>query len=99
MPTSFALFQNYPNPFNPETVISYQLPVTSPVKLTVYDILGREVMVLVDETRLPGKYEARFSATGGTVSGRGGTGLASGVYIYRLTAGSYVEAQRMLLLK
>ena len=99
LPTSFALFQNYPNPFNPETVISYQLPVTSPVKLTVYDILGREVMVLVDETRLPGKYEARFSVTGGTVSGRGGTGLASGVYIYRLTAGSYVEAQRMLLLK
>jgi len=106
VPEKFALTQNYPNPFNPETVIRYQVPVTSNVKLSVYDMLGREVMVLVDETKMPGRYEVRFStgsrsgsAAGAEGLGAGSRGFASGVYIYRLTARAYVETRKMLLLK
>ncbi len=89
IPRSFGLQQNYPNPFNPKTVVSSQLPVVSNVKLVVYDVLGREVAVLVNERRAAGRYEDTFDASG----------LASGVYIYRLTAGSFVESRKMILLK
>jgi N-acetylneuraminic acid mutarotase len=89
LPTSFLLEQNYPNPFNPTTVVSYQLPVVSDVKLAVYDLLGREVTVLVDEKKPAGRYEFRFDATG----------LSSGVYVYRLTTGEYVESRRMVLIR
>jgi hypothetical protein len=96
MPESFALEQNYPNPFNPLTIIKYtvagardQGPGVSEVKLTVYDLLGKEVAVLVNERRVPGSYEVSFD----------GRGLASGVYYYRLTAGSFVQSRTMLLLK
>jgi len=88
-PTAFALEQNYPNPFNPTTVVSYQLPVVSTVKLVVYDILGREVAVLVNETKAPGSYTVRFDA------GR----LASGVYFYRLQAGRFTQIRKMVLMK
>ncbi len=88
-PSGFALQQNYPNPFNPRTVISSQLSVVSNVKLAIYDVLGREVMVLVNERRAAGAYEDTFDASG----------LASGVYIYRLTAGSFVAARKMVLMK
>ena len=71
----FRLWQNYPNPFNPTTVVSYQLSVVSNVRLVVYDVLGREVAVLVDERKGPGSYTIRFNAAG----------LASGVYFYRLS--------------
>ena len=64
LPVEFALEQNYPNPFNPVTTISYQLPVTSLVRLVVYDMLGREVAVLVNERKAPGSYEVRFDASG-----------------------------------
>jgi photosystem II stability/assembly factor-like uncharacterized protein len=74
-PVGFNLDQNYPNPFNPTTVISYQLPVVSNVRLGVYDLLGREVAVLVNERKAPGSYEVKFD----------GAGLASGVYFYRLS--------------
>jgi hypothetical protein len=83
------LYQNYPNPFNPSTVIRYQLPVASLVRLTVYDMSGREVSVLVDERKGPGNYEVQFN----------GSGLASGVYICRLIAGSNNEARKLLLLR
>jgi hypothetical protein len=86
---NFALQQNYPNPFNPSTVISYQLPVVSNVKLAVYDMLGREVRVLVDEKKEAGYHEIRFD----------GSGLASGVYLYRLRAGDYVATKKLLLMK
>jgi hypothetical protein len=85
----FALGQNYPNPFNPTTTITYQLPKSSEVKLTVYDILGREVSVLVNERKNAGMYEAKLD----------GSRLSSGVYFYRLQAGSFVEAKKLLLLR
>jgi hypothetical protein len=88
-PLTFRLLQNYPNPFNPTTVISCQLPVVSHVRLAVYDLLGREVAVLVNERKQPGTYVVTWNAAG----------LSSGVYIYRLLAGSYVESRKMMLLK
>jgi immune inhibitor A len=95
-PTSFRLDQNYPNPFNPSTIIKYTVggmrdlgPGARGVSLVVYDVLGREVAVLVNEKKAPGSYQVLFD----------GSGLASGVYIYRLVAGSSVETKRMLLLK
>jgi hypothetical protein len=88
-PTSFALEQNYPNPFNPTTNIKYQVSDIRYLKLVVYDMLGREVAVLVNERKQPGEYTATWNAAG----------FASGVYICRLIAGSYVESRKMLLLK
>lgn len=89
LPSTYALFQNYPNPFNPTTVITYQLSAVSRVSLKVYDVLGREVRTLVDETQNPGVHEAEFS----------GNGLASGVYFYKLTAGPFTRVRKMLMLK
>jgi hypothetical protein len=89
VPGSYALSQNYPNPFNPGTEIRYQISGVSPVKLVVYDMLGRTVAVLVDETKEPGTYSVRFDASS----------LSSGVYMYRLEAGSYTATRRMMLLK
>jgi hypothetical protein len=88
-PAEYALFQNFPNPFNPATIIKYQVPVTSSVKLSVYDVIGREVAVLINETKTPGEYTATFDAKA----------LSSGVYIYRLEAGNFVQSKRMLLVK
>jgi hypothetical protein len=89
LPTTYALAQNYPNPFNPTTVVSYQLPAVSDVRLVVYDLLGREVAVLLNERELPGQYEVTFD----------GARLSSGVYFYRLFAGSYAETKKMLAMK
>ena len=89
LPAEFGLAQNYPNPFNPKTVVSCQLPVASNVKLAVYDLLGREVAVLVDEHKAPGTYPVEFD----------GAKLASGVYICRMIAGEYVESMKMVLMK
>ena len=86
---SFALEQNYPNPFNPNTTITYALPRSSDVRLSVYDILGREVSVLVNERRDAGVHEVKFD----------GTNLASGVYMYRIQAGGFVQVKRLLLLR
>jgi hypothetical protein len=88
-PQGSMMFQNYPNPFNPSTVVSYQLQVASRVRLSVYQVLGREVAVLVNERKAPGSYEVKFDASG----------LASGVYFYRLQAGDFVQAKKLLLLK
>ncbi len=88
-PATFNLGQNYPNPFNPTTVILYQLPATGAVTLRVYDILGQLVATLVDETKPAGSYTVQFNASG----------LASGEYVYRLTAASYEQSREMLLLK
>ena len=88
-PASYELSQNYPNPFNPTTSIAYSIALGGHVNLTVYDILGREVAVLVNENKAPGSYMVRFDASG----------LNSGLYIYQLTAGSFREARKLILLK
>ena len=88
-PGSFSLSRNYPNPFNPKTVISGQWSVTSVVRLVVYDVLGREVAVLANGRYPAGKYTFAFE----------GTNLASGVYFYRLTAGSFSAVRKMLLVR
>ena len=85
----FVLYQNYPNPFNPTTMISWQSPVGNWQSLKVYDILGKEVAILVNEYKPAGKYEIEFSASS----------LPSGVYIYKLTCGSKNQVKKMLLLK
>lgn len=87
--SAFHLDQNYPNPFNPNSTISYQISAFSNVVLTVYDILGREVAVLVHEKKAPGTYQVRFD----------GSSLASGVYLYRLQTESRVETRKMMLLR
>jgi hypothetical protein len=89
VPAQFSLSQNYPNPFNPNTTIKFELPTSSHVSLTVYDILGREASVLVNEKREAGAYEVKFD----------GSNLASGVYFYRIQAGSFVQTKRLLLLR
>ena len=89
VPGAFALAQNYPNPFNPATVISYQVPAASEVKLAVFDLLGRQVAVLVNERQFPGSYKVRFDAAR----------LASGVYLYRLIAGDVAQTRKMLVVK
>ncbi len=89
VPRTFELSQNYPNPFNPSTVISYQLPVSSDVKLAVYDMLGREIATLVNARQEAGRYQAQFSAAS----------LSSGLYFYRLQAGSFTRTMKMTLVK
>jgi hypothetical protein len=89
LPKQFALEQNYPNPFNPSTTIKYELPKSSEIRLSVFDILGREVPVLVNERREAGVHEVKFD----------GSSFASGVYFYRLQAGDFVSTKRMLILK
>jgi ligand-binding sensor domain-containing protein len=88
-PSGYRLEQNYPNPFNPVTIIHYQLSTDNHVSLRVYDLLGREVTVLVNEKKGPGRYRVEFDARN----------LASGMYFYRLQAGSYVDVKKLILLK
>ncbi len=98
MPVAFSLAQNYPNPFNPGTTIGYTVPGTGSrheaignrwVRICVYDMLGREVAVLVDDRRPPGDYAVTFD----------GTGLSSGSYIYRLQVDGCVETKRLMILR
>ena len=92
--SEFKLEQNYPNPFNPNTVISYQLPVTSNVTLKVYDILGNEIATLVNEEKQPGTYEVEFN-----VGTSRNLSLTSGIYFYQLKAGSFIQTKKMVYLK
>ena len=89
VPLSFTLEQNYPNPFNPTTTIAYALPAASEVSLTVYDVLGRAVATLVDARQPAGRHEVAFDASP----------LPSGIYVYRLQAGSFSVAKRLVVLK
>lgn len=88
-PEVFALHANYPNPFNPTTQIGYDVAAAGPVRLVVYDALGREVAVLVDRVQAAGRYQAAFAAGN----------LPSGLYLYRLTAGGTVQTRTMLLVR
>jgi photosystem II stability/assembly factor-like uncharacterized protein len=89
IPQEFSLSQNFPNPFNPETSIRYTLAKDVKVSLRIYDMLGREVKVLVDDNQIPGSYEIRFNANQ----------FASGVYFYHLKAGNYSSIKKMMFMK
>lgn len=89
IPALPSLSQNYPNPFNPSTTIEYAIPKSELVTLKVYDVLGREVATLVNEYKQAGMYKANFNASG----------LVSGVYFYQLSAGSYVETKKLIMMK
>ncbi|WP_457652289.1 FlgD immunoglobulin-like domain containing protein, partial [Rhodocaloribacter sp.] len=93
-PQTFALEQNYPNPFNPQTRIVFALPEASSVRLTVYDVLGREVVTLAAGRREAGRYAVTWNGRNAA-----GSAVPSGVYLYRIEAGSFVETRQMTLLK
>ena len=85
----YSLGQNYPNPFNPTTVITYQIPMAGVISLKVYNQLGQEVATLFEGLKQPGSYDAVFD----------GSSLASGVYMYQLSAPNYTESKKLVLLK
>jgi hypothetical protein len=89
VPALFRLEQNYPNPFNPSTMIRYGLPHRAHVTLSVFNTLGQQVATLVDENEEAGYHDVRFD----------GSGLASGVYFYRLQAGNLMQIRRLVLLR
>jgi hypothetical protein len=89
VPKSYALHQNYPNPFNPATSIQYSIPKAEFVTLKIYDILGKEVKTLVHEYLQPGTYRVTFDALT----------MASGVYLYKVTAGPFTDVKRMMLVR
>jgi hypothetical protein len=86
---TYSLSENYPNPFNPSTIIRYSLADLSDVRLVIYDILGREIKILIDEKKEPGNYEVHFDAGN----------LASGIYFYRMTTREFTSTHKMLLVK
>ncbi|MGH2574562.1 MAG: T9SS type A sorting domain-containing protein, partial [Ignavibacteria bacterium] len=89
IPERHYLYQNYPNPFNPNSKIKFQISKLGDVKLKVFDVLGREVAVLVNDRLKPGSYEIDWNASG----------YPSGVYLYKLSAGEYTETKKMILIK
>lgn len=86
---TFSLEQNYPNPFNPSTTISFQIPQAGLVKIAVYNILGKEVALLLNEEKEAGRYEVNFD----------GGNLSSGVYFYKITSGNFTSTRKMVLMK
>jgi hypothetical protein len=97
IPLNYKLYENYPNPFNPSTKIKFSIPL-SPlsergvggfVTLIIYDLLGREVITLVNEQLNPGTYEVTFD----------GSALSSGLYFYRITSGDFTDVKKMMLIK
>lgn len=89
IPQQFQLSQNYPNPFNPTTTIRYNIPKAGFVKISVYDILGQQIKVLVNEEKNPGVYEVKFD----------GKNLASGIYFYTIKTGNFIQSKKMILIK
>ncbi|MFH1527908.1 MAG: T9SS type A sorting domain-containing protein, partial [Bacteroidota bacterium] len=89
IPAQFTLSQNYPNPFNPSTIIKFEIERKSLVTLKIYDILGKEVAVLINEEKYPGKYRVKFNA------GR----LAGGIYFYTLKTAGFYQTKKLVLLK
>ena len=101
LPEEYTLYQNYPNPFNPSTVIKYGIPIegksekakVKSVTLKIFDLLGREVAILVNENQKPGTYKITWNPTAD------GLMLTSGIYFYELTAGTYRITKKMILLR
>jgi len=89
LPSTFELGQNFPNPFNPTTNISYSIPTTCKVTLRLFDILGREVQTLVNTVQVPGKYTVTLNAQN----------LATGAYIYRISADNFGATKKLMLVK
>ncbi|HEX9654048.1 MAG TPA: T9SS type A sorting domain-containing protein [bacterium] len=89
VPNSFRLDQNYPNPFNPSTTIQFAVPTTSHVSMKLFDLRGREVGTLLDNRMPAGEYKLQFEATG----------LASGVYFYRMQSDGFVQSRKLTLLR
>jgi hypothetical protein len=89
IPDDYSLSQNYPNPFNPTTKINFDIPKQSYVKLVIYDLLGMEVSTLVNSQLNPGRYSAEWN----------GSDLASGMYFYKIEAGSFSQIKKMVLIK
>ena len=93
-PTSFNLLQNYPNPFNPITTLRYDLPETGLVTITIYDMLGRQVKTLIDQTQDAGYRSVIWDATKDY-----GKPVSAGIYLYKIQAGKYMQTKKMVLLK
>ena len=89
IPSDFSLEQNYPNPFNPVTNISYSVPIEILITIRIYDILGNEIVTLVNETKAPGKYSIKLRAIG----------MTSGVYYYRMISEDFISTRKLILLK
>ena len=89
LPKQYALYQNFPNPFNPYTKIRYSIPEPGRVKISVYNIIGEEIVTLVNREKEVGYYEVEFD----------GSNLPSGVYLYKLQSNNYTEFKKMILMK
>jgi hypothetical protein len=94
LPDTYRLFQNYPNPFNPSTTIAFDLPVASPVRLDIFNILGQRIVTLVDQNLPAGKHNVTWDGHDGE-----NRSVASGVYFYRIKAGDFEAKRKMMLLK
>ena len=90
-PGKFILRQNFPNPFNPNTVISWNLAKESSVQLKVYDVLGREIVTLINEKKTPGEYKINFNADD--------YNLSSGIYLYKLVTNEFTDVKKMIFLR
>jgi len=89
LPMEYSLSQSHPNPFNPSTQITYSIPKTIDVTLKVYDVIGREIAVLVNERKPAGEYSVTWDAVG----------IPTGVYFYRIVAGEYIETKKMVVIR
>jgi len=94
LPVKFSLDQNYPNPFNPSTIIRYALPSSEKVTIKIYDIIGKEIRTLVNEEKNAGTYTAQWNGRNNE-----GNSVSSGIYLYRIHAGNYIETKKMTLVK
>jgi hypothetical protein len=94
LPTAFALHQNYPNPFNAATTIIYELPATSHVKIEIFNVLGQKMATVLDKDEEAGIHSIEWNGADGS-----GTTVASGVYLYRLTADKFTAERKMILMK
>ena len=94
MPGRYSLLQNYPNPFNPTTTLRYNLPENSHVTITIYDMLGRKVKTLINETQYSGYRSIIWDAIGNN-----GERASAGIYLYQIQAGEYMQTKKMVLLK